>query len=198
MNKSCHTAYLKTLTKIYCPRDGCQLQSFDCCKHCSHRFNAKDVACYNRGKLYYEREEHAQALQQLEQIKGCGFHNIEYSKYKCLAALGRHTRANKCLVRACLKSFAPALKTLARLQHLPPEQEYLISQALVKHKSAAWGELGIHLAEHGTSYKDHKLVSSRLKRFIKQGDKVAALAATRMTAILSRDFNCTRPRPSPN
>ena len=198
MNKSRHTAYLKTLTKIYCPRDGCELQGFARCKNCPHRFNAKDVACYNRGKLYYEQKEHAQALQQLEQIKGRGFHNIDYSKYQCLDALGRHTSANKHLARACLQNFEPAIKTLARLQQLPPEREHLVSQALVEHKPAAWGELGIHVAEHGTSYKDHKLVCSRLTRFIKQGYKVADQAATRMTAILSRDFNCSRPRPGLN
>lgn len=189
MHNSCHNDYLQSLEKIYCPLDGRHLPDLKRCRHCPHRFNVKDVACYNRGKRYWEQGKPELAYLELQQVKCSRFKNICFSKFQCLAELGRKKSSYLYLLRACVQDFEPALSKLAALQHVPPAQVCQVRRALVEHKPDAWNALGLHLAQNSTNYQDHQLVSNRIMRFIRQGDKNSARTAYEMVRILNKYYS---------
>jgi hypothetical protein len=188
MHNSCHNDYLHSLDKIYCPLDNVHLPDFKRCRHCPHRFNVKDVACYNRGKRYWEQGKPELAYLELQRVKCSHFKNICFSKFQCLAELGRKRSSYLNLLRACVQGFEPALSKLAALQHVPPAQVCQVRQALVEHKPEAWNKLALYLAENSTNFEDHKLVSKRIKRFIRQGDADSARTAYEIERILSKHY----------
>ena len=188
MRKSSHSEYLDSLDKVYCPQDGRHLPDLKRCRHCPHRFNANDVACYNRGKRYWEQGKPGLAYLELQRVKRSRCKNICFSKYQCLAELGRNPSSYKYLLRACVQGFEPALTELASLQHVPPTQVCQVRQALVEHKHEAWNNLGLHLAKNSTNYLDHQLVSNRIMRFIRQGDAGSARTAYEISHILSKYY----------